>query len=65
MDRVHDYSRYLQQCEAVSEQMEQHLGEYKKPNHIHTEPLPPPINKQKNSIQIKRPSNFVYVFNVF
>jgi|688.fasta_scaffold38361_4 hypothetical protein len=30
MDRVHDYSRYLQQCEAVSEQIEHHLGEYKK-----------------------------------
>lgn len=47
MDRVHDYSRYLQQCEAVSEQMEQHLGEYKKPNHIHTEPLPPPLINKK------------------
>jgi hypothetical protein len=30
MDCVHDYSRYLQQCEAVSEQIEHHLGEYKK-----------------------------------
>jgi len=27
MERIHDYSRYLLQCESISEQMEQHLGE--------------------------------------
>ncbi len=27
MERIHDYSRYLQQCESISEQIEQHLGE--------------------------------------
>jgi|688.fasta_scaffold292379_1 hypothetical protein len=26
MERIHDYSRYLQQCESISEQIEQHLG---------------------------------------
>jgi hypothetical protein len=50
MDRVHDYSRYLQQCEAVSEQIEHHLGEYKKNIYQYN----------RKSIPI-----FVYTFNVF
>jgi len=39
MERIHDYSHYLLQCESISEQIQQHLGEkkvYLQKKHINT-----------------------------